>query len=804
MPESNSSAVDELLGRLTLEEKCAMVVGADAWAISGCDRLGIPMWRVSDGPVGVRGRNIGTGVVFPGPSAMAASWNVELVRSIGAALAEEATDRHVDVLLAPTVNLHRSPRGGRHFEMFSEDPELTARMAVAYITGVQAGGVAACIKHFVGNEQERERFTIDSHIDERTLHEAYLRPFEAAVQEADVRTVMAAYNYVNGEHACASSELLEGVLRDTWGFDGVVMSDWNAMKETVGPALNGVDLEMPGPGLWWGDGTLLAAVQRGDVPTEKIDEKVGRILRLLEWRGRLQAPSIDDEERPVDRDTHRALARRAAAEGSVLLRNSGVLPLKPGASVALLGPGAESLALLGGGSASLTPHPRPDLLETFSSRWAGDVTHAPGVHLSRRAETLPAEWIGTEGLRVEFFGNRDFSAEPFETVRRRAAYNVWWDDQYPKGHEAVSIRATLDVVPQESGPHRLVGSAYGSCRVFVDGVLRGDGNVDGFPAGLGMTATSVDLEFEEGVPVEVVLEAVQPDGNTYPAAIFDVGVARQDTAEGIEAAVAMAAAADIAVVVVGSNDEWESEGLDRATLDLPARQSELVARVAAANPNTIVVLNCGAPVLLPWLDDVAAALLVWYPGQEGVDAVVDLLIGEAEPAGRMPTTWAKRESDTPSYLHYPGESGVVRYGEELFLGHRWYDALGIEPLLPFGYGGSYTTFEWGEATLSGEETAWVVDVPITNVGGRRGSEVVQVYVSRPSSVVRNPVKVLAGFAKVELDPGETGRALVGLDRTAFRRWDVRLKDWVIDAGTYTVSVAASAVDVRSLVDVQIR
>src|SRR4051812_43663112 len=306
-----------------------MVAGADLWSVSGCDRLGIPGWRVSDGPVGVRGRAASKALTLPSPSAMAATWDVQLVEQLGAALGAECADRDVDLLLAPTVNLQRSPRGGRHFEMFSEDPELSARMAVAYISGVQSQGVGACVKHFVANDQEHERFTIDARIDERTLREVHLRPFEAAVKEAGARSVMAAYNFVNGAHACASAELLLDLLKDEWGFDGVVLSDWDAMKATVAPARNGVDVEMPGPGRWWGNGQLEAAVLSGEVEEALVDDKVRRILDFLRWRQRLPGAATSAEARPVERPEHRALARRAAADGMVLLRNDGLLPLDP-------------------------------------------------------------------------------------------------------------------------------------------------------------------------------------------------------------------------------------------------------------------------------------------------------------------------------------------------------------------------------------------------------------------------------------------------------------------------------------------
>jgi beta-glucosidase len=790
--------VDRLVGQLTLTEKCRMVAGQDTWSVPGCDRLGIPDWRVSDGPVGVRGRTDSTpGLVLPGPSAMAATWDVELVETLGVALAAECDDRDVDVLLAPTVNLHRSPRGGRHFECFSEDPELSARMAVAYITGVQSQGVAACVKHFVANDQEHERLTIDARIDERTLREVYLRPFEAAVTEAGVRSVMASYNFVNGEHACSQAELLQGVLKGEWGFDGMVMSDWRAMKETLAPARNGLDVEMPGPGKWWGEGRLEAAVAAGDVDEAVVDDKVRRILGLLAWRGRLPGRTTTGDERSVDRPEHGVLARRAATESMVLMRNDGLLPLAPGASVALIGPGAASTALLGGGSAALQTHRHSSVLDALTERWSGDVTHVEGASLNRGAPSVPKEWIGDGGVIAELYSGVAFDGEPIQVQQRSRAFNWWHGERFPTGVDDLSVRLRFTMTPDASGRYRLVGCGFWEARLFIDGELVTDTTVEKFPTGMWMRGADAERELEAGRPYDVLLEAL-PEAGGESVALTDVGIELVPTDPDARFAEAeqAAAEADIAVVVVGSNSDWESEGADRGGIELPVRQDELVRRVAAANPRTVVVLNCGAPMLLPWLDDVPAVLLAWYPGQEAGDAIVDVLIGDAEPAGRMPTTWARAERDTPSFLHYPGEAGVVRYGEELHVGHRWYDARAIDPLVPFGHGGSYTTFEWGQPTLTGQGTEIVVEVPLANVGDRAGSDVVQVYVARQRPPVLRPPKELAGFAKVRLDSGKRTTARVALRPRSFARWDVASHAWTIDPGTYDIVVAASAVDIR--------
>jgi beta-glucosidase len=788
--------VEELVAALTLAERCRMVVGHDEWFVPGCERLGIPGWRTSDGPIGVRGRDpFGGGLALPGPSAMAATWDVGLVEELGVALGVESGDKDVDLLLAPTVNLHRSPRAGRHFEMFSEDPELTARVAVAYVRGVQSQGVGACIKHFVGNEQEHERQTTDTRIDDVTLREAYLRPFEAAVAEADVRSVMGAYNFVNGRHACAQRELLLGLLKDEWGFDGVVVSDWGAIKETVAPAVNGLDVEMPGPGRWWGAGQLEQAVGAGAVAEADIDDKVRRILRFLDWRGRLPGTTTTADERTVDRPEHRRLARRAATESMVLLRNDGLLPLDRATSVAVVGPGVADTALFGGGSAKLEPRHVSTVLDAVADRWDGAVHHAVGVHLDRSAPTVPKAWIA-DGVTAELFEGVGVDGEPFEVQDHGGPLQYWYGDNFPVGVELLSVRLRFTITPDVSGPHRFVGAGFGPTRLVVDGALVADNQVSGFPAGLGLTGGDGVVDLQAGGRHEVVLEQLAVAGER-PVALTDVQVEvpAVDREAMLVDAERAAAAADVAVVVVGSNAEWESEGMDRASLELPAGQDELVERVLAANPDTVVVLNCGAPMLLPWLDRARAALLAWYPGQEGGDAILDVLTGEAEPGGRMPTTWPRAERDTPSFGHYPGSEGVVEYGEGLLIGHRWYDAHGIDPAVPFGHGGSYTAFEWDEPEVRGDGVDVAVEVTVRNVGPRAGSDVVQVYVAPVDPLPGRPPRTLGAFAKVHVPAGASAVARMVLDRRSFARWDLA-QGWVVDPGPRELVIAASAVDER--------
>jgi len=806
MTDSDSSVAADLVAQMTLEEKCTMVSGDGAWIVKGCERLGIPEWCLSDGPVGARGRAMGPGLVVLGPSAIAATWDPDLVEEIGIALGTEGNDRKIDVLLAPTVNLHRSPRGGRHFESYSEDPELSARIAVAYISGVQSQGIGACAKHFVANDQEFERFTIDVDVDERSLREIYLPPFEAAVKEAGVKSVMGAYNFVNGDHACAHPDLLVGVLKEEWGFDGFVVSDWGAIKETVAPARHGLDLEMPGPGRFWGrDGQLQAAVERGDVDESLIDDKVRRIVSFLEWRGRIGAPT-DHDETSVERPEHRELARAAAAASMVLVKNDGaVLPLADTGSVALIGPGVADTAALGGGSASLAPFRTTTVLESMTQRLGERlVGTAPGIDMARKAAAVAPEWIGPDGVAFEMYDGIGFDGEMFDSYSRPSVFNVWFGDSWPEGRDTMSVRLSFEMTPTSSGRHRFCALGFAHAQLFVDDVLVADNHVNRFSGGLGQHGGDGYMDLEAGRTYRVRMDHA-PEQEGQWVCMVDVGVelADLDKERGIAEAAALAASVDTAVVVVGSNSEWESEGADRESIDLPNDQDELVRAVVAANPNTVVVLNCGAPMTLPWLDDTPAVVLAWYPGQEAGEAIADVLLGDAEPAGRMPTTWARDERDTPAYLNYPGEAGVVRYGEGVFVGYRWYDARAIEPMIPFGHGGSYTTFEWGEPTVTGEGVDVVVEVPVTNTGDRRGSEVVQVYVAPDEHVVPRPDKELAGFAKLTLAPGETGIASVELKERSFSRWDVETHGWLVDLGGYTLVVAASATDVRSQISVTV-
>jgi beta-glucosidase len=590
------------------------------------------------------------------------------------------------------VNLHRHPLWGRNFEAFSEDPVLTAKLAVAYIRGVTEQGVIATVKHLVGNETDFERYTSSSVIDERTLRELYLLPFEHAVRVAGVLAVMTSYNRVNGRHVPDTPGFLSGILRQEWGFEGLVMTDWFGLSQTVEAARAGLDLEMPGPARSFG-AQLAAAVRAGEVEESLLDAAVGRTLAVLDRVGALDDPPLD-EERPVDRTEDRALTRRAAADGMVLLTNYGMLPLHPGSvrRIAVVGPNADHAAITGGGSARVLPF---------------------------------------------------YQLSPLAALQER-------------------LGATHEVVHE-------------------------------------------------------------------PAA----------DAAGIERAVELARGADAVLVIVGTDGAWESEGYDRPTLDLPGAQDELVTRVLEANSKSVVVVNAGAPVSMPWADEAGALLQTWFAGQEYATALVDVLFGEAEPGGRLPTTLPLCIEHTPAFGNFPGEISEVRYGEGLLMGYRWYEARKLAVRFPFGHGLSYTTFEIGTPRLSSPRLApgerLHLEVPVTNTGTRQGAEVVQVYVGPPGGGYATaerrlrPVKELRAFAKVWLDPGEETTVRLELGERAFAYYDAadaaweelasrrsvpvahrhdsplhhRRAGWYVDAGTYQLHVGRSSADIAHTAAVEV-
>ncbi len=772
------------LADLSAAQKVQLLAGADMWHTVGFTGPPVPTVRMSDGPAGARGTSWDgvRSASFPCGSALGATWDPELIREVGRALGREARSKSAHVLLAPTVNLHRTPIGGRNFECLSEDPVLTAELAVAYIEGVQAEGVAACVKHFAGNDTEFDRMTISSEIDERTLRELYLVPFEAAVRRAGVRAVMSGYNRLNGTYCSEHHWLLTEVLRDEWGFDGAVISDWFGTHSAGPSLLAGLDLEMPGPARLRGP-RLQAELDAGTVTEADLDRSVRRLLALAAWTG--AAAGRTEEVTADDPATHDVI-RSAAARAMVLLKNEGGrLPLAATVRrIALIGPNARYGRVQGGGSARVRHVLRPGPLDALTSRGL-DVADAPGGVIDKFLPTI----------------HGDFSVDLLDGERRVGTTSTdrlsWRGAQTPVDGvdpHALATRISGTFVPDSTGDWEVGLRVVGPASVRIDGttvVELTEAQHGGSFYGLGSPEIRTSVALEGGRSYEVEVD--------YPAAGNEslrglvVGARAVPATDHIEQAAAVAAGAEVAVVIVGTNDDWETEGEDRTTMALPGDQDELVAAVAAANPNTIVVINAGSPVTMPWLDAVPAVLQLWFPGQALGDALADVLTGAAEPGGRLPLTFPARLEDTPAFSHHPGRDGRAIYAEGTFIGHRWYDREGIEPLFPFGHGLGYTTFDLDDAAVEGSVADKVaVEVDVTNSGRRVGSAVVQVYVEPPPGDPARPVRHLAGFRRVDLAPGQRERVTIDLDRRAFASW--LDGQWTVPAGTYTVYIGRSSRD----------
>jgi beta-glucosidase len=821
----------ERLATLSLEQKVRLLTGADFWSLHPEPAIGLRRLVVSDGPAGVRGerwdeRDPSANV--PSPTALAASWDEDRVERIGRLLAAEARRKGVDVLLAPTVNLHRSPYGGRHFECFSEDPLLTGRIGAAYVRGVQAGGVAATVKHLVANDSETDRWSLDARVDERALRERYLAAFEPIVRQAGVWALMAAYNAINGTTA-TEHPMLREILKDEWSFDGVVMSDWYAARSTGPAARAGLDLVMPGPGGPWGE-ELVAAVRDGRVPEAAVDDKVLRLLRLAARVGALDGVDpVAPPASPWPDDVVAAELREGAAAGFVLVRNAEVdgaplLPLEPPAlrRVAVLGPNAEAARTLGGGSATVFPAYTVSPLQGLRAALGPGVRvdHARGVRSTDRLPVAPLALLGRpdgdgEGVEVRFLA-ADGTVCGRE-LRAGAAF-TWlgsFGPELPMAEvAAVEVHTRLRV--PETATWLLGASGLGHVRLTLDGQVAFDTDTE-LPEGAdpveGMMRppqASAPVQLRAGQEVPLVLRYQPSDvggfGEASPAVLsFQLNLARHGPdEEELERAVATAAAADAAVVVVGTTEEVESEGFDRDTLALPGRQDELVRRVAAANPRTVVVVNAGAPVLLPWADQVPAVLVAWFPGQEFGNALADVLCGDREPGGRLPTVWPAAEHD-----HLPSTrpvDGRLLYEESIHVGNCAYDRAQAHPAFCFGHGLGYTTWDYLEVSAPPQLDPTgdaVVAVRLRNGGPRPGREVVQVYASRPDSTVERPTRWLVGFTGASADPGQEVTVEVPVPARSLAHWDGQTNAWTVEPGAFHLAVGRSYGDQRLATEIAV-
>jgi beta-glucosidase len=790
--------VDSLLKQLSLEEKVDLIGGVDDFYIRAIPHIHLPRLKMSDGPIGVR--NYGPSTAFGGVG-MAAAWDPELAQRVGAVVGQDARVRGVHFMLGPGVNIYRSPLNGRNFEYFGEDPFLSARTTVAYIEGVQSQGVSSTVKHFMGNNSEFDRHNTHSIIDERTMREIYLPAFEAAVKEAKVGAVMDSYNLTNGLHLTQNGYFNTDVAKKDWGFNGIIMSDWDATYDAVGAANGGLDLEMPS-GKFMNRDLLLPAIRSGKVTEATIDDKVRRILRTALRFGWLDR---DQTQTSVSRLNAQGdqVALEGAREGIVLLKNDGnLLPLDKSQikSIAVIGPDAYPAQPVGGGSGAVQPFAAVSFLQGIANYLGtgAKVYYAAGVptleEMAGMTKFTTEAGGGQPGLKAEFFDNVTLSGKPgIERVDKKASY-----DPGASGGEAAndgSIRWTGYFTPPTPGDFLAFVQGpgeNGGYRLYIDTKIVIDDWTQAYAF-----LSQVKISLQPG-PHQVRLEYFVKKGWGKQRLAF--GIIRPEEMVTAEAK-AVASEADAVVLAVGFNEAIEGESADRM-FALPPAQDELINQIAAINKKTVVVVTSGGGVdINAWVDHVPGIFEAWYPGQAGGTALVQLLFGEFTPSGKLPMTFDRRWEENPAHdTYYPKSADKkVTYTEGVFVGYRGYDKSGVKPLFPFGYGLSYTTFAYKNLTVSPSASAGQpveVHFDVTNTGSRAGAEVAEVYVGDRHSSVPRPKKELKGFARLKLAPGETQQVTVTLDRRAFAYYDVKKHDWTVEPGDFDVYVARSAAQIE--------
>ena len=807
--------IDDAIAKMTLEEKIHMLSGATMMSSAGIPRLGIPAFRMSDGPMGAHVPPPST--AYAAGIGLAASWDRDLATKVGVQIGRDARSRGASYLLGPGVNIYRAPLNGRNFEYFGEDPFLAAETAVSYIDGVQSQGVSATIKHYAANNSEYFRFTEDSVVSERALREIYLPAFEAAVRKAHVGAIMDSYNLLNGQHATENYHLNVEIAKQQWGFGGVLMSDWWATHDGVAAANGGLDLEMPF-GYFMNEKTLLPAVKDGKVKESVIDDKIRRLLRDGYRFGWIARDPLDTSI-PRYNQQGRLAALQSAREGIVLLKNQGnLLPLDPAKvkTIAVIGPDAFPAIPTAGGSGQIPTFTEVSALKGISDRLGvnANVVYDRGVPklsiLAVRTGFMQALGKFALGLTVETFDNPEFSGKPIATRTEMFANSGQNILDSPDLTEVInSIPAQLMMSMMPSGPtattkfERWTGfyfaRAHGNYVVFAEnqGKYRlkiDDATVIDHSEIPKFALTQRVVPLTPG-PHKVVMDVLGPP--QFGEAQIKIGIVQEGTLVN-QSAIDLARKADAVVVAVGFDQDIETEGADRE-FQLPPGQEELIEKIAAVNPNTIVTVTAGGSVdASRWLDHVAALLENWYPGQEGGTALAEVLFGDVNPTGRLPISWEKSLADNPSYAYYYPTPGTltIPYKDDVFVGYRGYEHDGVKPLFPFGFGLSYTTFKYSGLKIhpGAEPGAYEVSFEVTNTGTRAGADVAQVYISEDHPEVPRPPQELKGFARVVLEPGQSRRVTVPLDARSFTWYDEKAAAWRAAAGSFTIRVSRSSAD----------
>lgn len=814
-PKSHQEIIESLLKKMTSTEKVAMLSGRNKWYTVPIERLGIPSIVMTDGPHGVRteghgsDRIVSTATAYPTGVSMASTWNRDLIERVGIGLAEETRHLGCNILLGPCVNIVRSPLGGRNFETFSEDPYLAGQIGVAYVNGVQSQQIGVSLKHYAANNQEIERFRGNSVVDERTLREIYLPAFETVVKEAHPWTVMCSYNRINGTYASAHEKLLRKILKEEWGYEGVVVSDWGAVHDIYHPIQAGLDLEMPGPAKYFGQ-ALEAAVNNWQVDERWVDDAVRRILKML-----LRSGVITEETLPLgkgDTPAHRALARELANESMVLLKNENeLLPLNSTQirKLAVIGLNANA-EVSGGGSSRVDPHYWVTPLEGLRAKFGDqiEIMYEPGYDNRVNPKTVEKERFThpdgtTQGLQTELFSNLELSGEP-DLTRVDGWIEAWWGGAGPAtgviNEKHFSIRWSGSFTAPETGETEFFLANTGYARVWLDGelILENDVGIKQSSAiDWESMVAKASLKLEKGQAYAFKAEFVSGEHNPFALIDFSYKPALGVEGDLLERAVSLAQGCDAAIIVAGLSDTYEGEGHDRPDMVLPGGQEALIRAVAAVNPKTVVAVNVGAPVAMDWVEAVDALLLTYYPGQEGGNALADILFGDVNPSGKLTVTFPKRLEDNPAFINYPGWKDV-HYGEGIFVGYRYYEMKDVAPLFAFGHGLSYTSFIYSELVIPvdvAQGESFQVSVTVTNTGDVPGQEVVQLYIRDVESKLMRPIKELKGFEKVALAPGASEVVTFDVNPRSLAYYDPHQQMWVAEPGAFEVLVGASSRDI---------
>ena len=792
--EEHKQRAAEVVKKMTLEEKIDYIGGYKRWYVRAIPRLGLPAVRMADGPQGVRNNTKST--LYPSGVAAAATWDTDLIQQMGVSLGKDSRARGVHILLGPGANIYRSPLCGRNFEYFGEDPFLAGEIATAYIKGVQSMGVMACIKHFAGNNQEWARHSVSSDIDERTLNEIYLPAFEKAVKEGNVATIMTSYNLLNGVHASEDKYLNQTVLRDWWGFDGFVMSDWVSCYSPVNVARWGVDLEMPLPQCQKPE-LIKQLVEQGVIDERALDKKCQNIIQAIfafEFDKREQL----DKSLPENNPECDAVAHKLSQNAIVLLKNDGFLPFKKG-KVVVCGPNADKI-VTGGGSGFVTPlisysvaqgmgEIDKKIKSTFVPMMA-DSKPVPGVVYADKAMTQ-------KGIAAEYYTNAELEGKPahsFITDRVGIKENVFGAHNDMIN---VSTRHTFYYKPAKDEVYEFTVNTNDGYRCFVNDKLvmrdrwHKDSNQEGY----------MELEMKAGQTYKFELQHQNVGGSINAEMAFELPFVEDNSMT------KTIKEAECVVVCLGHSKLSEKENSDR-TFGLPRGQVEYLESILKHNQNVVVVLNGGGAIeMAPWMDKVKAILMAWYPGQQGGLAISEIITGKISPSGKLPISIEAKLEDNPSAANYHENVDRVRshtinpharveYREGIFMGYRGYEKTGVKPLFPFGFGLSYTSFEYSNLDIKAEGKEFVVSFDVKNTGKMAGAEVAQVYVGDDECSLVRPAKELKGFDKVYLKAGETKRVSVRLDDEAFRFFDPIERKFKVEPGVFSVYVGASSADIR--------